>query len=108
LSMPDSYYTQLAAEYLGRRNYMMESLRLAGFHPFLPRGAYYVITDTSAFGFKDDLSLVRHLIEGIGVAAVPGSSFYVHPEGGSQQIRFCFCKKYETLEAAREQLLKLH
>jgi aspartate/methionine/tyrosine aminotransferase len=108
LSMPDSYYTQLAAEYLGRRNHMMESLRLAGFHPFLPRGAYYVMTDTSAFGFKDDLSLVRHLIEGIGVAAVPGSSFYVHPEGGSQQIRFCFCKKYETLEAAREQLLKLH
>jgi aminotransferase len=107
LAMPDSYYAQLAADYLGRRDFMVESLRLAGLRPFLPRGAYYVITDTSALGFRDDLSLVRHLIEKIGVAAVPGSSFYVSPEGGSQQIRFCFCKKYETLEAARTQLLKL-
>jgi aminotransferase len=107
LHLPDSYYAQLAADYLVRRDYMMESLKLAGFRPYLPRGAYYVITDTSGFGFKDDLSLVHHLIETIGVAAVPGSSFYARPEGGAQQIRFCFCKKYETLEAARSRLLKL-
>src|SRR5208283_2193729 len=107
LHLPDSYYAQLAADYLGRREYLMESLKLAGFRPYLPRGAYYVITDTSGFGFKDDSSLVRHLIETIGVAAVPGSSFYARPDGGAQQIRFCFCKKYETLEAARARLLKL-
>ena len=107
LQLPDSYYAQLAADYLGRRDFIMESLKLAGFRPFLPRGAYYVITDTSAFGFTDDLVLVRHLIETIGVATVPGSSFYARPDGGSQQIRFCFCKKYETLEAARTRLLRL-
>jgi len=107
LELPDSYYAQLAADYLGRRDYMMESLELAGFRPILPRGAYYVMTDTSGFGFKDDLCLVRHLIETIGVATVPGSSFYSRPGGGSQQIRFCFCKKCETLEVARARLLKL-
>jgi len=108
LAMPDSYYTQLAAEYAGRRDYMVESLELAGFRPYVPRGAYYVMADSSALGFPDDLTLVRHLIERIGVAAVPGSSFYLRPAGGLHQIRFCFCKKYETLESARQQLIQLH
>ena len=107
LRLPDSYYLGLAADYLGRREYMMETLKLAGFRPFLPRGAYYVMVDASGFGFSDDLSLVRHLIENIGVASVPGSSFYARPGGGASQIRFCFCKKYETLEVARARLLKL-
>jgi len=65
------------------------------------------MTDISGFGFPDDLAFARHLIEKIGVAAVPGSSFYARSCGGSQQIRFCFCKKYETLELARNQLLQL-
>jgi aspartate/methionine/tyrosine aminotransferase len=108
LGWPDDYYTKVAGEYAGRRAHLLESLATAGFRCFVPRGAYYIMTDISAFHFNDDVTLVRHLIENLGVAAVPGSSFYAHPGGGSQQVRFCFCKKYETLDGARHQLLKLH
>jgi aminotransferase len=62
------------------------------------------MTDISGFGFRNDVEFVRHLVEDGGVAAVPGSSFFDHPEDGSQLVRFCFCKRDETLEAARERL----
>ena len=108
LSLGPEYYTNLAAEYKGRRDHIVETLTSAGFRCFVPQGAYYVMTDISALGFGDDVKLVRHLIEELGVASVPGSSFYAHPEGGRQQVRFCFCKKYETLEKARYQLSRLN
>jgi aminotransferase len=107
LSMPESYYEHLSTEYAARRDHIVQSLQAVGFQCFVPRGAYYVMTDVSAFGFSDDTSFVRHLITNLGVAAVPGSSFYAHPASGSQQVRFCFCKKYETLELARSKFLKL-
>jgi aminotransferase len=107
LSMGDDYYRRLAADYLVRRDHMVGTLEAVGFHCFVPRGAYYVMTDIARFGYPDDLSFVRNLIEKIGVAAVPGSSFYAQTEEGAQKVRFCFCKKYETLEAARQQLGKL-
>jgi aspartate/methionine/tyrosine aminotransferase len=107
MNLPEEYYTGLAREYAGRRDHLVESLEAAGFRCFIPRGAYYIMTDISDFGFPDDVSFARHLIENIGVAAVPGSSFYAQSCGGLQQIRFCFCKKYETLVLARHQLLKL-
>jgi aminotransferase len=104
LSLPDSYYQGLAADYSGRRAALLTALTDAGFRCFPPRGAYYVMTDISVFGFDDDISFARFLIEKIGVAAVPGSSFYATLDGGKQQIRFCFCKKYETLGLAGHQL----
>jgi aspartate/methionine/tyrosine aminotransferase len=107
LGWPDEYYTKVAAEYAGRRAHLLETLTTAGFRCFVPHGAYYIMTDVSGLNFSDDVTLVRHLIEDLGVAAVPGSSFYAHEGGGSQQVRFCFCKKYETLDGARQQLLKL-
>jgi aspartate/methionine/tyrosine aminotransferase len=107
LTFPDDYYARLAEEYTKRRNLIVDILQRAGFRCFAPHGAYYVITDISNFGFTDDISFVRHLIQKIGVAAVPGSSFYANPDDGAQQIRFCFCKKYETLEAAGNKLLTL-
>jgi aspartate/methionine/tyrosine aminotransferase len=107
LALPDDYYRSLAEEYAARREQILTALTGAGFHCFRPSGAYYVMTDISAFGFNDDLTFVRHLIENIGVAAVPGSSFYARLDGGRQQIRFCFCKKYETLAVAGLQLSKL-
>ncbi|MGH9455255.1 MAG: aminotransferase class I/II-fold pyridoxal phosphate-dependent enzyme, partial [Terriglobia bacterium] len=67
----------------------------------------YVMTDISGFGFSDDVTFVRHLIEKIGVAAVPGSSFYSDPVRGRQQVRFCFSKKDETLEEAARRLARL-
>jgi aspartate/methionine/tyrosine aminotransferase len=107
LTFSDDYYHQLTADYAKRRSLILDILEGAGFRCYSPRGAYYVITDISSFGFADDVSFVRHLITDIGVAAVPGSSFYDNPADGSQQIRFCFCKKYETLEAAGKKLFSV-
>ena len=108
LGLGDDYYVGVAEEYARRRDHIVTSLESVGFRCFRPSGAYYVMTDVSAFGFPDDVAFVRHLIDKIGVAAVPGSSFYAQVGGGAQQVRFCFCKKYETLESARHQLTNLN
>jgi aspartate/methionine/tyrosine aminotransferase len=107
LNLPDSYYEKLSAEYQKRRDFLSQQLEQAGFRCFSPNGAYYIMTDISAFGFADDLSFVRHLIENVGVAAVPGSSFFSDSNAGSALIRFCFCKKYETLEKAGSRLRRI-
>jgi aminotransferase len=104
LALDDAYYIRLAAEYAARRDHLVVTLTDAGLKCFIPRGAYYIMTDISALNYPSDLAFVRHLIENLSVAAVPGSSFYAHPEAGSQKVRFCFCKKYATLELARTQL----
>jgi len=108
LGQPEEYYRHLSEEYRERRDYIVDALQAAGFQCFMPRGAYYVMTDISAFKFADDVAFVQHLITHAGIAAVPGSSFYAQNRGGSQQVRFCFCKKYETLESARQKLRKLN
>lgn len=107
LQLPESYYAQLASDYRRRRDQLLEILSSAGFRCFCPRGAYYVMTDISGFGFPDDTAFAMHLLKTAGVAAVPGSSFFSRPEDGFSLIRFCFCKKYETLEETRERLKKL-
>ncbi|MEO8593793.1 MAG: aminotransferase class I/II-fold pyridoxal phosphate-dependent enzyme [Candidatus Solibacter sp.] len=107
LSMPQEYYTHLSIDYASRRDQLVSTLEAVGFRCFLPKGAYYVMTDISQFGFENDAAFVRHLIVNIGVAAVPGSSFFAQTGGNSHFVRFCFCKRYETLELARHQLMKL-
>ncbi len=107
LGLPDGYYDHLSTDYVQRRDAMLAMLTRTGFKPFTPRGAYYVMADISNFGFADDHQFAAHLVETIGVAAVPGSSFFEHASMGSQLIRFCFCKKFETLEAAEERLARL-
>lgn len=107
LASPDTYYRELREHYRTRRDLMARILSEAGFKPFIPKGAYYIMADISAFGFENDIQFCRYLVETIGVAAVPGSSFFENSEEGSQYIRFCFCKKYETLEAAREKFKRL-
>ncbi|HEX8846335.1 MAG TPA: aminotransferase class I/II-fold pyridoxal phosphate-dependent enzyme [Pyrinomonadaceae bacterium] len=107
LSLPAEYYDKLQAEYQARRDLLLPALEAAGFRTFSPDGAYYIMTDINGFGFKDDVEFTRHLIQQVGVACVPGSSFYSRPELGAQQVRFCFCKKDETLLAAAERLGKL-
>ncbi|HEX5703374.1 MAG TPA: aminotransferase class I/II-fold pyridoxal phosphate-dependent enzyme [Pyrinomonadaceae bacterium] len=110
LSLPPSYYDHLQADYRARRDLILPELEKAGFKTFRPDGAYYVMTDISNFGFKDDIEFTRHLIREVGVACVPGSSFYSADAAGlgSQQVRFCFCKKDETLMLASERLRKLN
>jgi aminotransferase len=107
LSLPAEYYASLAEGYRVRRDHLIPALEAAGFQCFRPRGAYYVMTDISAFGFADDVEFTKYLVKEIGVAAVPGSSFYRDPRDGKRQVRFAFCKKLETLDAAAARLRKL-
>jgi aminotransferase len=107
LALPKSYYHSLAEGYLKRRELLIPALTSAGFRCFRPQGAYYVMTDIGEFGFANDLEFTRYLVKEIGVAAVPGSSFYRDPRDGARQIRFAFCKKDETLAAAAEKLQRL-
>jgi aspartate/methionine/tyrosine aminotransferase len=107
LALPPAYYRELADGYAVRRDRLMDILESAGFICFKPRGAYYIMTDIAAFGFPDDVEFSRHLVTDIGVAAVPGSSFYRTPGAGATKVRFCFCKKDETLDAADARLQKL-
>lgn len=107
LSLPPAYYDNLQTEYQQKRDFLLPVLRQNGFKAYSPDGAYYIMTDISAFGFPNDVDFTKFLITEIGVACVPGSSFYHHKELGSQQVRFCFCKKDETLKAAAERLIKL-
>jgi aminotransferase len=107
LALPPSYYEKLAADYRVRRDVLLTGLRAAGFRCFVPRGAYYIMTDISAFGFPDDLAFTAHLTQKVGVAPVPGSSFYDNPRNGAQQVRFAFCKTLPTLEEASRRLQHL-
>ena len=107
LSLPDDYYVKLAVTYSEKRDTIVRILSDAGFRCFHPHGAYYVMTDISGFGFADDTAFARYLVEDIGVAAVPGSSFYQNSSHGMQQIRFCFCKNHETLEEAGKRLSRI-
>ncbi len=108
LSLPPAYYAALETEYRARRDMLMPVLEQAGFRAYVPDGAYYIMTDISDFGFSDDVAFTRHLIREVGVACVPGSSFYSVPQRGAQQVRFCFCKRDQTLQLAAERLEKLH
>ena len=107
LDMEVSYYERLAEGYRARRDRLVPVLNEAGFRCFCPRGAYYVMTDISAFGFADDIKFASYLVKEVGVAVVPGSSFYDHPRDGAQQVRFAFCKRDETLDEAARRLRKL-
>ncbi len=107
MTLPPSYYDELQVEYQRKRDFLIPALRNAGFKCDMPQGAYYVMCDISEFGFANDIEFTKHLIRDIGVAVVPGSSFYRGNPEGSQMVRFCFCKKDETLEAAVEKLNKL-
>ncbi len=104
MDFPESYYLELKAEYRRKRDFIVPVLKDAGFGCGYPEGAYYVMCDVSGFGFANDVDFTRHLIREIGVAVVPGSSFYNNKQKGSQKVRFCFCKKDETLAAAADRL----
>jgi aminotransferase len=108
LGLPANYYESLASGYRARRDRLIPALTEAGFRCFRPRGAYYVMTDISGFGFSNDVEFTKYLVKEIGVAAVPGSSFYNDPRDGAKQVRFAFCKRDATLDEAGKRLQKLH
>jgi aminotransferase len=105
--LPREYYARLAADYQARRDRLCSGLSAIGFDLEPPAGAYYVMADISAFGANDDVAFARHLVRDLGVATVPGSSFFRDKELGSRFIRFCFCKRDETLDEAVNRLKSL-
>ena len=105
--LPGDYYRQLAADYSARRALLSAALSAAGFRIFMPEGAYYILADIGPFGFSDDTGFCDWLLRQAGVAAVPGSSFYRHPELGHRLVRFAFCKREDTLREAARRLARV-
>jgi aminotransferase len=106
LALGRPYYAKLAVDYRERRDRLMGALTAAGFAPRRPEGAYYVLCDITPFGFDDDTAFARWLVSEVGVAGVPGSSFYSEPALGRHVIRFTFCKTPDVLEEAGRRLMK--
>jgi aminotransferase len=111
LGLPDAYYVELREGYRRRRDLLLGYLERAGFVAWKPRGAYYILTDVAHFmkarGLEDDTAFAMWLVRELGVATVPGSSFYAHPELGRTKIRFCFPKTEDVLSEAGERLQTL-
>lgn len=107
VNLPGSYYKELQTLYDRKRHLLLGYLREAGFTCIVPEGAYYIMTDITPFGFHDDTEFAHYLTKEIGVAPVPGSSFYSRKELGRNKVRFHFAKDDETLEQAGERLAKL-
>ena len=106
--LPREYYAKLAGEYQARRDRFCAVLWETGFMFDAPAGAYYVMANSDAFGFADDVEFARYLVREVGVATVPGSSFFQDKSLGRSYVRFCFCKQDATLDAAAERLRSLN
>jgi aminotransferase len=117
LRSPQTYYDNLSATYAKKRERLLKILEATGFTVYKPRGAYYIMTDISRFDFpasdprfaasSKDVAFAKYLVQEIGVACVPGSSFYNDAQDGASQVRFTFCKREETLAAAEQRFAKL-
>lgn len=111
LIFPEAYYANLRVRYGEARSFLFNTLIDTGFRCAMPKGAYYILADISGLverlGTDCDVSFSHKLIELTGVATVPGSSFYSAKEKGRRHVRFCFCKRRETLSAVRDALAAL-
>ena len=111
LALPEAYYEWLRRMYQDKRDLLLRYLDEAGFVTYRPAGAYYILTDAAHLlarhGIADDTAFAMWLVKEIGVATVPGSSFYAHGELGRTKIRFCFPKTDDVLQEAGERLLRL-
>ncbi len=107
LRLPQSFYAELAAMYERKRGALYAALTGAGLECNKPDGAYYIVAEIGGLGFKDDFAAADFILDEVGIAAVPGSSFYHRPELGAGKIRFTFSKSDETIAAAAERLSHL-
>jgi N-succinyldiaminopimelate aminotransferase len=103
-----NYDSQLRTEFLEKRNFLLEALRVGGFKPHLPDGAYYIVADASSLT-GDPMAFSRWMVETAGLAAMPSSVFYIpeHEHLAPPSFRFAFCKSELVLEAAAKKLSKL-
>ncbi len=104
MELPPAYYRDLAAMYRTKRDRFVPALERIGFRCFPPEGAYYVMADIRGLGDRDDTELALELVRSARVAVVPGSSFFSNPGDGRSFVRFCFCKRDETLDEAVRRL----
>ena len=104
LRAPARFYHDLRADYLAKRELLVEALAATDLVPYPPAGTYFVMADHTAYGFADDRAFCLHLVETAGVAAIPPSSFYHRPEDGANLVRLAFCKDEATLGEAANRL----
>ncbi|GAB4425795.1 MAG: methionine aminotransferase [Anaerolineae bacterium] len=109
LATEKNYYHHLAADYQAKRDYLAAALAEVGLEVSLPAGAYFIMAGIKSLGFDDDFAFCKYLAAEVGVAAIPPSAFYSAPHKslGQSYVRFAFCKTMDTLERARERLLKI-
>jgi aspartate/methionine/tyrosine aminotransferase len=107
IELKDKYYEDMIKEYTARRQFMLETLDMVGIPYYNPQGAYYAFCDISKLGRGTDLEFTTFLCEKIGVAVVPGGSFFGPNEIAHNYIRFCFSRQFDTLTKGRERLLQL-
>jgi aspartate/methionine/tyrosine aminotransferase len=104
LAMPESFYAELKSMYERKRAVLLAALKGAGLRCWMPQGAYYIMSDIGELGFRDDFEAADFFLDAVGVAAVPGSSFYHRNELGHRMLRFTFSKSDQTLAAAAQRL----
>jgi N-succinyldiaminopimelate aminotransferase len=94
-----AYYGEFLREYRERRDHLVGALAECGFGVVAPQGTYFVLADIRPLGWDDDVAFCRHLVEKVGVAAIPPTAFYENKAEGRFLARFAFCKRRETLDA---------
>lgn len=107
LALPDSYFEDLRADMLAKRDLLAGGLERAGFKVFRPAGTYFITTDIRPLGESDGFAFCRALPERCGVVAIPNAVFYDHREQGAPFVRFAFCKQTDVLEEAASRLKTL-
>ncbi len=107
LGLPDDYYDQMRADYLAKRELIVDTLREIGFTPFVPDGSYYLLASFEEDRWANATAATEAILQEVGVATVPGSAFYRNPADGENQLRFCYAKKMADLEEACRRLKRL-
>ena len=107
LDLPDSYYADMCADFRAKRDLLADTLRGRNFQPFVPQGAYYMLAEFEPGRFRNGTDAAESILRTVGVACIPGDDFYIRPEDGQHQLRFCFAKQMPDLEEACRRLSRL-
>jgi aminotransferase len=107
LDLPDSYYADMCADFRAKRDLLADTLIRRNFKPFIPQGAYYMLAEFESGRFRNGTDAAEHILRTVGVACIPGDDFYIRPEDGRHQLRFCFAKQMPDLEEACRRLSRL-
>ena len=107
MALSESYYEQMRADYLAKRELLVKTLREIGFAPYVPDGSYYLLAAFERGRWPDATSATEAILDEVGVATVPGSAFYRNPADGENQLRFCYAKQMPDLEEACARLRRL-